>query len=86
MNSQRHGVTRLGLAVRNVPQADRIIVITDEQSSDSVGAPQADKGYMINVASNQNGVGYGDWIKVNGWSDAIISYIQKRELLNDKNF
>ena len=37
---------------------DRLIVITDEQSHDSVPAPRG-KGYVINVASNRNGVGYG---------------------------
>ncbi|MNR51129.1 hypothetical protein D3C85_1707600 [compost metagenome] len=57
---------------------DRLIVITDEQSADWVPAPKA-KGYMINVASYQNGVGYGQWTKIDGWSEAVVSYIQELE-------
>ena len=55
-DSQPHGGTELGKAVGLLPARDRLIVITDEQSHDLV--PQQ-KGYMINVASNKNGVGYG---------------------------
>jgi hypothetical protein len=55
---------------------DRLIVVTDEQSHDPV--PQL-KGYMINVASNQNGVGYGQWVHIDGWSDKVLDYIVKYE-------
>jgi len=44
---------------------DRLVVITDEQSHDSVPAPKG-VGYVINVASAQNGVGYGAWTHVDG--------------------
>jgi hypothetical protein len=57
---------------------DRLIVITDEQSADAVPDPQG-KGYMINVASYKNGVGYGPWLHVDGFSEAILSYIQTYE-------
>lgn len=72
INSQQHGGTNLGEAVKNMPECDRLIVITDEQSHDSV--PDR-KGYMINVASNKNGVGYGQWTHIDGWSDKVLNYI-----------
>jgi len=57
---------------------DRLIVITDEQSADAVPNPNG-IGYMINVASNKNGVGYGPWTHVDGFSEAIVKYIQQYE-------
>lgn len=57
---------------------DRLIIITDEQSCDPVPNPQG-RGYMINVASAVNGVGYGPWVHIDGWSEAVIDYIQKFE-------
>jgi len=57
---------------------DRLIVITDEQSADAVPNPSG-TGYMINVSSSQNGVGYGPWIHVDGFSEAIVKYIQQYE-------
>ena len=57
---------------------DRIVVITDEQSHDRVPAPRG-KGYMINVASYRNGVGYGKWTHIDGWSEAVIEYIRELE-------
>lgn len=59
---------------------DRLIVITDEQSCDSIPNPVAGKGYMINVASAKNGVGYGPWIHIDGFSEAVVNYIQEIEL------
>lgn len=79
------GGTMLGRAVREVraawPQMDRLIVVTDEQSSDTVGAPGCN-GYLLNVASNKNGVGYGDWTHINGFSEAVIQYIAAVEGLS----
>jgi len=74
--------TYLGQSVRemkNYPH-DRLIVITDEQSHDPVPNPQA-KGYMVNVASYQNGVGYGAWTHIDGFSEAIINWIMEYEKL-----
>lgn len=56
----------------------RIIVITDEQTHDGIAAPHG-KGYVINVASNKNGVGYGQWMHIDGWSEAVIDYIREYE-------
>jgi hypothetical protein len=57
---------------------DRLIVITDEQAHDTVPAPKA-KGYVINVASYKNGVGYGKWTHIDGWSESVIEYIRALE-------
>ena len=73
---------------------DRIIVITDEQAAgpnvqfgyriqgrvsslqDPVGKT---KGYMINVASAQRGVGYGRWVHIDGFSEAVLKFIIEYE-------
>jgi hypothetical protein len=36
-------------------------------------------GYVINVASNRNGVGYGEWTHIDGWSEAVVDYIAELE-------
>jgi hypothetical protein len=78
-SSQPHSGTYLGAALDAVDERyDRIIVITDEQSHDRVGAPRG-KGYMINVASVRNGVGYGPWVHIDGFSEAIVNYIRELE-------
>jgi 60 kDa SS-A/Ro ribonucleoprotein len=74
--SQPHGGTELGNAISSLPASDRLIVITDEQSHDKM--PQR-KGCLINVASAQNGVGYGQWVNIDGWSDQVLDYIIKYE-------
>ena len=79
VSSQPHGGTYLGAAVKEIDRKDdRLIVFTDEQSHDSVPAPRG-KGYMVNVASYQHGVGHGDWQRVDGFSDAVISWIVASE-------
>jgi hypothetical protein len=80
VNSQGHGGTRLSeaVSVANAKQYDRLIVITDEQAQSPVSAPNG-KGYMINVSSNKNGVGYGSWVHLDGMSESIIRYIQELE-------
>jgi hypothetical protein len=77
--SQPHQGTYLGAALDAVSERyDRIIVITDEQSHDRVAAPRG-RGYVINVASARNGVGYGPWIHIDGFSEAVINYIRDLE-------
>lgn len=81
IGSQRHGGTYLGNAVNTINQLDydRLIVITDEQSADAVPNPKG-FGYMINVASNKNGVGYGgNWIHIDGFSEAVLNFIVASE-------
>src|SRR6266566_5533695 len=75
-------------------QYDRLIVITDEQAHDTVPGPCGDgrprpsggpgssgrsSGYVINVASYKNGVGYGKWTHIDGWSESVIEYIRALE-------
>jgi 60 kDa SS-A/Ro ribonucleoprotein len=74
------GGTHLGAAVAGLSKHphERLIVITDEQSHDRVPQPKG-RGYLINVASNRNGVGYGKWVHVDGWSDAVVRFIGERE-------
>lgn len=80
-NSQLNYCTDLGEAIKKVNDIryDRLIVITDEQSHDSVGDPISDRSYLINVASNRNGIGYGKWIHIDGWSESIVRYIIELE-------
>lgn len=66
--------TAAGLKAAKTEGYDRIIVITDEQSHTSIGSPDG-KGYFINVASYQNGIGYKQWVHLDGWSEAIVDYI-----------
>lgn len=73
---------------------DRLIIITDEQSHEALSAP-ADwqlkngirvpreaghvRGYVINVAAYRNGIGYGPWTHIDGWSEAVVTYMQEVE-------
>lgn len=77
--SQPHNGTYLGRALEKIrDKYDRIIVITDEQAHDRVPGPRG-LGYVINVASNKNGVGYGPWTHIDGWSEAVVEYIRALE-------
>jgi TROVE domain-containing protein len=79
--SQRHNSTQLGKAVDELNRKhsyDRLIVISDEQAQDTVSAPKG-KGYVINVASYKNGVGYGKWTHIDGWSESVVEYIRALE-------
>jgi 60 kDa SS-A/Ro ribonucleoprotein len=41
-------------------------------------APQG-KGYVINLASSKNGVGYGQWTHIDAWSESIVEYVRALE-------
>jgi TROVE domain-containing protein len=84
--SQRHNSTQLGKAVEELNRKhsyDRLIVISDEQARDTVPAPKG-KGYVINVASYKNGVGYGKWTHIDGWSESVVEYIRTLEQTVEK--
>ncbi len=90
--SQPYGGTHLFDAVAYINRMgyDRLIVITDEQATgnfrrqyiqgtltsmpDPVG-----KGYVINVGTDKNGVGYGKWTHIDGFSEAVIRFIAEFE-------
>ena len=79
--SQSHNGTYLGKAVEELNQKqryDRLIVISDEQAHDTVPRPRG-KGHVINVASAKNGVGYGKWTHIDGWSESVVEYIRMLE-------
>lgn len=88
--SQPHGGTYLGAAVDGVYEhhkhnkIDRLIVITDEQSHDRVPDPKG-LAYMINVSNMKNGVGYGPWNHIDGWSESVVDYIVERERFWEAN-
>jgi len=84
VRSLPHGGTYLGAALQAVNRLahDRLIVVTDEQSHDPVPPPAAKHGYMINVASYRNGVGYGPWTHIDGFSEGVLRFI--REVENDR--
>lgn len=66
--------TALDLAARE--GYDRIIVITDEQSHQTIAPPaNGAKGYFLNIANYQNGIGYGAWTNITGFSEALLEYI-----------
>jgi hypothetical protein len=81
VRSQPHGGTYLGAAVKkaNTIGHDRLIVITDEQSHDPVPDPVVRHAYMINTASAKNGVGYGRWIHIDGFSESVLRFVHEVE-------
>ncbi|UPT62488.1 MAG: TROVE domain-containing protein [Hyphomonadaceae bacterium JAD_PAG50586_4] len=82
VTSQPHGGTYLGKAIAEVDQKGaRLIVFTDEQSHDRVDAPKG-VGYMVNVASYQHGVGFGDWRRIDGFSEKILDWIISSEAVD----
>lgn len=69
--------------------ADRIIVFTDEQDTSgrlynpATANAFGDENYLVNIASAQNGIGYGPkWNHIDGFSSAIIDWIYQYENLN----
>lgn len=76
-----HGATNTqhALDMANQREYDRIIVVTDEQSHQAI-QPPIGKGYVINVASYQHGIGFGPWVHISGWSEAVVDFIRQLEL------
>lgn len=79
--SQPNRGTRLGHAVQEINKIphQRLIVITDEQSQESVPAPVADHAYMINVASGNRSVNFGSWTGISGFSENVFRFIEAHE-------
>jgi hypothetical protein len=80
------GGTEMWKAVRmagSLTKRRMMIVITDEQTQDSgtVADANADLVAIVNVAANQNGVGYGKGsVHISGWSENVVTFL--REVLN----
>lgn len=84
VSSQPHGSTFLAQALARISGYDRIVIVTDEQSHDGIiGRPQGKAGYVINVGSDKNGVGYGAWTHIDGFSEATLQFIAALEGSND---
>ncbi len=86
VNSQRHSSTFLGAAInailKNKYPYDRIIVITDEQTQDSIPQMPQGKNYIINIGNYENGIGNrNQWHTITGWSEASIDYIREYEAM-----
>ena len=90
--SQTHNGTYLGKAAEELNRRagkgkderyDRLIVITDEQAHDTVPNPSG-RGYVVNVASYKNGVGYGKWTHIDGWSESVVEYVRALEAEDEK--
>lgn len=81
--SQPHLGTALAEAIEAINRKggfDRIVVITDEQATTvRVPKPQAAKAYLINVASAKNGVGYGAWTHLDGFSENVLRWMTAME-------
>jgi 60 kDa SS-A/Ro ribonucleoprotein len=74
--------TLLGAAVHqaNAIRYDRLVVLTDEESQDAVGAPLTDKpAYMVNLASYGHAVGHGPWTRIEGFSEQVLRFIAEHE-------
>lgn len=82
--SQAHRSTMLGQSIsylsNKINSSERTIVITDEQATDRVDKVDTEKKlYLINVAPYQTGIEYDNWIRINGFSEAVIDWIQEYE-------
>lgn len=87
--SQGHGGTYLGNALRellhktfsNKTFPARIVVVTDEQSADTMPAlPPITRGYIVNVAPYRTGLELsGAWTRVNGFSERVVDFIRYEE-------
>jgi hypothetical protein len=79
--SMGHSSTNTGGALQHIhaeEKYDRVIIITDEQSADAIPAPRG-KGYVVNVGTYDRSIAYGKWLGINGWSEAVLDYIQMYE-------
>jgi hypothetical protein len=85
LNSQDHSATRLGYALLKLKdmqwdELDRIIVITDEQTADTIPPAFAPHCYIINVAPYDKSIGNkSGWLHINGWSERVLDYMVELE-------
>lgn len=73
-------MTDLAVKLANKEKYDRIIVVTDEQSRTNLPNPlPGTRGFVINVAAYKNGIGYGIWNHIDGFSENTIGFIHEYE-------
>lgn len=78
-NAERGGTqTEIAKQFADSSGYDRLIILTDEQSHTALSNPNG-KGYVINVANYKNGIGYGKWTHIDGWSEAVLDFIAATE-------
>lgn len=83
-----HGGIFMVQALRHVLEAekvaDRVIVLTDEQDVDRnlnpAEAPAfGKKNYLVNVSNERNGIAYGKFVHIDGWSEAVVEFVRQVE-------
>jgi 60 kDa SS-A/Ro ribonucleoprotein len=89
LSSQPHMGTQTAAAITQMhqyhPRYDRLILITDEQSHDGIVSPAPQSlAYALNVGTYQNGIGYGRWTHIDGWSEKVLDFIREEENLLSK--
>lgn len=55
-----------------------------EQSQVTTCPDPKGRGYFINVASAQNGVGYGKWLHLDGFSEQVLRFITEHEVADQR--
>ena len=74
--------TQDGIEMAAKSPYDRIILLTDEQSHQKIHNPlRGTAAYCVNVATYENGIGYGDWTHIDGWSESVVRFIAAFEEL-----
>lgn len=66
---------------------DQVIVLTDEQDCDkkcnpSTAKAPGKKNYIINLSSEKNGIAYGKFTHITGWSEKVLDYIREDVVSN----
>lgn len=81
--SQSHGATYLAKALDKIKQhsqAERVIVITDEQSQDGIIPAWTTHAYLVNVAPYKPGLDtHNGWTRISGWSERVVDWIRAEE-------
>ncbi len=76
-----HGDLAVQTALQSGPW-DRCIMISDMQLHDNLQAyPEIKHKYIVNVASYQHGVGYGNWNWIDGFSAQTLHYMRELEAI-----
>lgn len=83
--SQAHRGTALRMgtqvALKQHPDAQRIIVITDDAGTDGKlnPPPEGVAAYTMNVSVSAKGVSPSSWVVISGWSPGLLRYIAAYE-------